>query len=421
MPGAATARALAAQSRHESTQAQYGRLFEKFADYCELAGVSALPASRWTIFNYVGYLADEGRWAADSLQPIFSAINAAHRDLDLDPPACDNHFLTQARKGLRRAQVQAGHTRDTRVPLPCEHALTILEAGEGVASGGIDSPEQLHAVRRAFGLLLTALFAGRQDSGVHLRTEDFGFDEDHIWLRLTEKGKKGMVVRRVLKLHVSRAGGTSAVPRVRALGASYLAARSRSLRVGQSEPEFLLQLPGERRPVTRDMESWLAFELRAAGISAPAGFAYQGHSIRSMAASAMAAIGVSRPTYIFIGGWARGSTVVDKHYIDPTFAPSAATRALYGWLLEHAYDASLRVPERGEPLPDPWLHADGDYGLTSHPTLLHCYCSWQYFMLIILRMTEKIYVAQQRFCAGITPFPKCVSPNPPTAEYGVYR
>ena len=273
MPGAATARALAAQSRHESTQAQYGRLFEKFADYCELAGVSALPASRWTIFNYVGYLADEGRWAADSLQPIFSAINAAHRDLDLDPPACDNHFLTQARKGLRRAQVQAGHTRDTRVPLPCEHALTILEAGEGVASGGIDSPEQLHAVRRAFGLLLTALFAGRQDSGVHLRTEDFGFDEDHIWLRLTEKGKKGMVVRRVLKLHVSRAGGTSAIPRVRALGASYLAARSRSLRVGQSEPEFLLQLPGERRPVTSDMESWLAFELRAAGISA--------HKVRS--------------------------------------------------------------------------------------------------------------------------------------------
>ena len=79
-----------------------------------------------------------------------------------------------------------------------------------------------------------------------------------------------------------------------------------------------------------------------------------------MAASAIAAIGVSRPTYIFIGGWARGSTVVDKHYIDPTFSPSAAARALYGWLLEHAYDASLGVPERGEPLPDPWLQADGD-------------------------------------------------------------
>ena len=245
--------------------------------------MEALPASRWTVFNYVGYLAEAGRWAADSLQPIFSAINAAHRDLDLEPPACDSHFLTQVRKGLRRAQVQAGHTRDTRVPLPCEHMLTILAAGERAASGGIATLERLCAVRRSFGLVLTSLFAGRQDSGVHLRTQDLGYDESHVWLRLTEKGKKGMVVRRVLKLHSSRAGEDSVLARVRRLGASYLAARAKLQRDGQSEPEFLLQLPNERRPHTRDMESWLALEFEAAGVSAPAGFAYLGHSIRRSA------------------------------------------------------------------------------------------------------------------------------------------
>ena len=98
-------------------------------------------------------------------------------------------------------------------------------------------------------------------------------------------------------------------------------------------------------------------QLTAAGVQAPPGFAYLGHSIRSMAASAMAAIGVPRHVYIFVGGWARGSTVVDKHYIDPTFRPSPAAHALYGWLLASAFSASAGTVEAGEPLPDPWLEA----------------------------------------------------------------
>ena len=74
-----------------------------------------------------------------------------------------------------------------------------------------------------------------------------------------------------------------------------------------------------------------------------------------MGASAMAAIQVPRHMYIFIGGWARGSTVVDKHYIDPTFQPSAAARDLYGWLLAHAFTADTGTYERGTVLEDPWL------------------------------------------------------------------
>ena len=79
-----------------------------------------------------------------------------------------------------------------------------------------------------------------------------------------------------------------------------------------------------------------------------------------MAASAMAAIGVPRHVYIFVGGWARGSSVVDKHYIDPTFRPSPAAHALYGWLLVSAFSADAGTVEEGVPLPDPWLEpADG--------------------------------------------------------------
>ena len=102
MPGAETARKLAGNARMGSTRRAYDSHFAAFAEYCEAAGVSALPASRWTVFNYVGYLAEGGRWAADSLQPIFSAINAAHKDYEFEPPASDNYFLSQARTGLRR-------------------------------------------------------------------------------------------------------------------------------------------------------------------------------------------------------------------------------------------------------------------------------------------------------------------------------
>ena len=74
----------------------------------------------------------------------------------------------------------------------------------------------------------------------------------------------------------------------------------------------------------------------------------------------MAAIGVPRHTYVYIGGWARGSVVVDKHYIDPTFRPTPAAHSLYGWLLSNSYVAGPGTVEAGVPLPDPWLEpADG--------------------------------------------------------------
>ena len=63
------------------------------------------------------------------------------------------------------------------------------------------------------------------------------------------------------------------------------------------------------------MEGWLDEELRAAGVQAPQGFAYQGHSLRSGGTSAMAAIGVERHIYIWLGGWVRGSDVVDRLYL----------------------------------------------------------------------------------------------------------
>ena len=348
--GAATAVQLLEGALAPATYAQYGRLFAEFAEYCEQEGVSPLPASPWTVVAYVGYLAERGTWAADSMRPIFSAINSVHRDLEFDPPAVGNHFLTRVRRGLARAQSALG-TRDTRVPLPASAAVRILEDAEAAAA------HDLRRLRRGLAVLLAALFCGRQDSAVHLRTCDFDVDRDgsFIWLRLAEKGKKHLVTRRVVRLPLSQQsvrGHTSLLPRVAALAERYLAARE-AVSAGHMVPEFLLQLPGEPRPTTRHMEGWLDSVLADLRIRAPPGFVYQGHSIRSMGASCMSAIGVDRVIIHFLGGWARGSATMERDYIDPTVMPSPAAFMLYGWALSRQYSVGTGSVERAMPLPDP--------------------------------------------------------------------
>ena len=93
--GAATAVRLLEGALAPSTYTQYGRLFAEFAEYCEQEGVSPLPASPWTVVAYVGHLADRGTWAASSMRRIFSAINSVHCDLEFEPPAAGNHFLSR--------------------------------------------------------------------------------------------------------------------------------------------------------------------------------------------------------------------------------------------------------------------------------------------------------------------------------------
>jgi hypothetical protein len=142
----------------------------------------------------------------------------------------------------------------------------------------------------------------------------------------------------------------SVLPRVGALLRRYFALREAA---SPSTPDFCFQLPGEVRPTTASEEQWLADALRVCAITAPRGFAYRGHSLRSLGASAMAAIGVPRHIYIWLGGWARGSSVVDRCYIDPTFVPSPAAYSLYGWALHRQFAADAGQPTVAAPLPDP--------------------------------------------------------------------
>jgi hypothetical protein len=347
--GADTALRLLQSGLAASTAKGYGRLFDAFAAYCAAEGVSALPAAPATVICYVGHLAEEGRWAHSSMQPIFSAINDAHKSLELQPPACGSYFLARVRAGLGRVQ-SAASTTDSRTPLPAEAIVAIVIDGEAQPTAA------LKQLREAAAIAVTALFAGRQDSAVHLRSEDVQVTETELWLRLSEKGKRAQSIRRVVRLPLAQQavhGHESLLPRVAALLNRYLQSRGAA---SPRTPEYAFQLAGETRPTTASMERWLAAALARCRITAPPGFAYLGHSIRSLGVSAMAAIGIPRHIYVWLGGWARGSAVVDRCYIDPTFQPSAAAFSLYGWALgQYAADAGSVVT--ATTLPDPQMRA----------------------------------------------------------------
>ena len=197
-----------------------------------------------------------------------------------------------------------------------------------------------HAIhlRARYAICLGFVFMGRQDTCIRLATLDHGIDSHFIWLRLTEKMKRGWRLRRVVRLPLEvppSAGHASALPMLARLGRAYVDTRD-TLLGGQSLPR-LFQLPGEPPPTTRHMEGWVASVLRSEGIRAPPGFAYLGHSLRSGGSSAAEAIGVPRFRGNWLGGWSQHSTTREVHYLDPSILPTPAAHALFGWLLAGAY------------------------------------------------------------------------------------
>jgi hypothetical protein len=352
--GGYTAVQLLASRLEDSTLAAYGRHWAAFDEYCAGEGLCSLPATHRTVFFYIGHLAERGTVAASSLQPYLSAINGAHRDHGHEPPAL-GHLIRSARQGMARAQA-AMQTTDSRVPLPAPVFERALDAGLALVARRYQrypnpnsnpnpipnpNPSRLAALRRHYAFVLCFLFIGRQDSAVHLRACDHGITDSFIWLRLTEKMRRGRALRRIVRLPLAPLvvqGHASALPRVAQLGRAYLEALASAAATAGGACEWLFQLPGERRPDTRAMESWVAAELAELGVRAPPGFAYLGHSIRSGAASAGSAIDVRRFIICWMGGWAPGSSTLEQHYLDPSVTPTPAAYAFFGWLLRGAYE-----------------------------------------------------------------------------------
>ena len=342
--GGTTAVRLAASAREDTTNEGYDRHWNEFDEWCAAQQLESLPATPRMVFAYVGHLADKGTIAAGSLQPYLSAINSRHADYGFERPAL-GHLVTSARKGMARAQALC-ETRDTRVPMPATVARDVLRTALRrrralrAARGPrvrLDARGLAEYLRRRYAFVLSFVFFGRQDSTTALASCDHGIDANFIWLRLTEKQKRSQPYRRVVRLPLDAPpsnGHASALPDLAALGRAYLEARAA---LGGATPRWLLQLPGEPKPTARHMAEWVALTLKEEGVSAPAGFAYLGHSLRSGGSSAAEAIKVSRFRGNWLGGWSQTGRTRELHYMDPSVLPTAAAFELLGWLLDGTY------------------------------------------------------------------------------------
>jgi len=154
----------------------YGRHWQRFCQWCQLNALEPVPATPLMVVAYIGWLAQGGTIAADSLQPYLSAINAVHADLGLPKPA-QGHFVQRARAGMRRGQALVS-TRDTRVPLPPEAMLLVLQdTAARVRHMTAADTSSVGWLRGRYAVLLAYAFMGRQDSCVSLLRADHGVDD----------------------------------------------------------------------------------------------------------------------------------------------------------------------------------------------------------------------------------------------------
>ena len=99
-----------------------------------------------------------------------------------------------------------------------------------------------------------------------------------------------------------------------------------------SSGDYLWSLPGETGAYTaKHSTEWTRLALGEVGAEPPEGFHFDGHGIRSGAATAASAIGVVLHRICFMGDWSIRSSVV-QDYIDPTAPPTRGAFRFFGWM-----------------------------------------------------------------------------------------
>ena len=322
--------------RRTTTWEQYGGKFERFIDYCTnvqasvgLPPLSFLPALPSTVLGYLGYLSEEGRVHAASLQPYLSAINAAHADCGLDKPAL-GHLVGQARKGFGELEGDAHPDRHLRKPVPSQVIWDIMLAGLAAPEG------DLLTLRASTCVVLQFMFFNRGDTGHRAIWSDICLDQYGLHLRERTKS-----LPRIEPATLTIPWPASCVETSpHALFQRY---RSAMQAYSPTPDSLLWQLPSERgRPLRENQVSiWLADMLTAVHAQPPPGVLWSMHSLRSGGATAALAIGADIATIARWGLW-RSLASVDA-YLNPLERMSHASAVFFQHLLKPSAAAVERL------------------------------------------------------------------------------
>lgn len=306
--------------------------WERFASYCKMAGLTALPATYTTVAGYVGWTHERGTVSADSMRTYLSPIDTVHALAGYEPPTAHPIFARLRKGYLRLTASSAGEMPAYTGPLPAEiiHAALLLGAGKA-------STVQR---RVCAGLVLAFLMFNRPGAAAELRAVDMRFSSRGLQVQqVFHKSEARTRARSAFLVPLNPGGYAADAPLsfVRAFLHDFLAS-------GGSPWDPLFAPPGEA-PGPRVTSRWLKMLLGWLSASPPVGVRWSGKSLRSGAATAANAIGV--PLAVVAAYMEHSETAVTaRHYIDARHQPTAAAWVFFGRYISD-WSGSLGPARRG--------------------------------------------------------------------------
>lgn len=306
--------------RRETTWESYRSKVERWAHFCQVvwpghgrAPLPICPARPEHIVAYLGFLCEEDKVHASSLQPYLSAINALHADLGFERPAM-GHLVQLARKGFAELEGELDPDQAQRAPLPASTALAIVR--HGLLS---DDPRVIRACA-CVGLQFT--FFARSDTGIQALRSDVALDASGLHWR-----ERGKTIPRLRPESLT-------VPFDDAHPVHQLLRRHLALCPSALPDSLLWRLPSDPSTAWTPalVNSWLQQCLEWICAVPPPGVAWTSHSLRSGGATAALAIGVDVYTIARWGIWASINSV--QPYIDPLVKGDHAALVFFGHLLK---------------------------------------------------------------------------------------
>jgi len=316
--GAAAGAALLEAANQASTSRKYVNGWEAFAEFCQRAGLCALPAAPETVVRYLGLVKEMGTVAARSLANRLAPINAVHVMADYPSPSRSG-LVRCAKRGYRRTYTAAvGGLPEKRGPLPAEVVASFLDLWP---SADLDRRNKIA------GLTLAFLLFNRPGAASHARAMDVFPTATGLEVQVPDF-KMGVLKdsdRLAYTVPVA-AGGWQCDRALRIVRSHWRAHRA----AGRPPSERLFAPPGATTPLPLQVAtSWLRDLLRLVPVRAPVGTKWSGHSLRAGAASEAHALGLSDALIRQLMGLADISTAY-RHYIDATWAASSAAWRWFG-------------------------------------------------------------------------------------------
>lgn len=320
--------ALLRRGYRPNTQQSYMSKFRAFVRYCCTHGRAPLPADVSTVVGYVLHEQHRGALAPPSLDKYLTALGSIHRLAGYADPTRD-YLVRLSVYGFRAWALDeaGGELKLQRMPLPASFILRVCDLG-------LATPDSLLRIQCA-GLVLAYLLFNRPGAAACIRHKDVAFTANGLELQVVDFKMALRTGRErhafTVPIHCDPAVPDKPAALVRLVWAQHLAA-------GREPNDLLFADPHLPPPVrkfnlaARVTNTWMRRLLRLVPVLVPLGGIYQGHSLRSGAATEAHAIGVPLPMVSEMLGHS-SLEVTLRAYVKTRWRATPAAREVMGRFL----------------------------------------------------------------------------------------